>query len=506
MRHHALASVMLLAVSTSGFAQCAASGLSLSYQGERLGDPFAIKLIGTPGAPGLLGVDLASGPVVTSVGTVCLGLTPALQLLPFTVAPTGQATFAGVLPASSAFIGLSPFLQAGAIDPSQPGGIGLSNGANPTLRSPRIYFYDRGSEVSGIPGAWCAYDALTDAVTTQAYTLPYAIRDAIVVPSLGWVAFLVANQSLYAAIHCFDANTGVPTLTIPLAAGAAPHKLGVSGDTLYVLRAGPAGIDSYSLPSAIPGFSTTLSIFGAPQDVVIPPGSSTAYLLKGGAYIYRVDLATGAQLPTIPLFNLNPPNEWLLVGHMIYLKWTFHTFLFGGGPGLQALDTTTNLTLYPTPLAMPFTGTGQKFRYGPGQFGNALFMQVTNPGGMLLAQIDPATLTPFNLLGPFGGPSEMVASAGGTEWLLTCDWPVGPFNPCSPMLRALHVPSMAITTNLSLPVTPQLLFSLPSATLRKAYFVYGGNQLVAFNTDPLHFTFNPVTLPVSSGQLRFLID
>ena len=50
-----------------------------------LGDPFSLTIYGTPGVSGLLGVDTSGGPVQTSIGTVCLGITSNLQLIPFTL-------------------------------------------------------------------------------------------------------------------------------------------------------------------------------------------------------------------------------------------------------------------------------------------------------------------------------------------------------------------------------------------------------------------------------------
>src|SRR5262249_30260548 len=78
---------------------CPASGLTLTMTGGRLGDPYMVSLSGTPGVSGLFGYDLSAGPVtVPPVGTICLGLTPALQVIPFALGPAGNAEFGGVLP------------------------------------------------------------------------------------------------------------------------------------------------------------------------------------------------------------------------------------------------------------------------------------------------------------------------------------------------------------------------------------------------------------------------
>ena len=64
----------LAAVPAFGQALCNRSGLTLTTTPPRLGDPYAITLSGSPNVPGVLGFDLAPGPVTTPFGTVCLGL------------------------------------------------------------------------------------------------------------------------------------------------------------------------------------------------------------------------------------------------------------------------------------------------------------------------------------------------------------------------------------------------------------------------------------------------
>ena len=73
-----------LLLASHGIAQvtCSAQGLTLAITPPRLGDPYALTVSGSPNAPGLIGFDLAPGPVVTPFGTVCLGLTPAFQYAP----------------------------------------------------------------------------------------------------------------------------------------------------------------------------------------------------------------------------------------------------------------------------------------------------------------------------------------------------------------------------------------------------------------------------------------
>ena len=80
---------------------CPGNGaLTLATTGGRLGDPFSLTLSGTPNVSGLLGFDLAGGPVITALGNVCFGLSPALQLQSFTLDPAGGFGIAGLVPPS----------------------------------------------------------------------------------------------------------------------------------------------------------------------------------------------------------------------------------------------------------------------------------------------------------------------------------------------------------------------------------------------------------------------
>src|SRR6185503_12753520 len=126
MTRHAVAIVLASAVSTIGFGQCSANGLTLSYHGERLGDPFSLTLSGTPGVSGLLGVDLVPGSS-PPVGNVCLGLSSSMQLIFFSLDSAGQFAATDLLPANPTLVGLSVFLQAAAFDATQPSGTAVSN-------------------------------------------------------------------------------------------------------------------------------------------------------------------------------------------------------------------------------------------------------------------------------------------------------------------------------------------------------------------------------------------
>ena len=91
----ALAPVLL------GQGLCPPSGLLLTTTGGRLGDPFSLGLSGTPLVSGLLAFDVAGGPVGTPIGTLCIGLTPATQLLPFALPASGTFSISGTAPTTT---------------------------------------------------------------------------------------------------------------------------------------------------------------------------------------------------------------------------------------------------------------------------------------------------------------------------------------------------------------------------------------------------------------------
>lgn len=478
------------ALSATGLAQCnSPNGLALTYQGSRLGDPFSLNLAGTPNVAGLLGVDVSPGPVLTPIGTVCLGLSPALQLTPFTLNGAGQFSLAGTLPLQPSLNGLSLYLQAGAVDPTQPGGTALSNGRGATFRAPRLFFVSYGTE-SAIqpfaPGVWCTYDPITDSSILGPVTLPGAVRDAVFVPSLGWLVFLCNNPATGASIDCYDAATGAPALSIPLVSGSGPYRLGLVGTTLYLLKsAPPGGIDSYALPTGTPGISVSLSPPTSAYEMIIEPVSRTAYVHSanssaGPKQIYVVNLVTGVQLPSIPGPSLNNPDEWLIVGTTLYLKWQLYNF-FPAETAIQRIDTTTNVAFGP-PVVLPGSGNGHALRYGPGSYGNTLFMTCANYFPPLI-EIHPQTLLPVNHVpGSLSYTAEMLLSSGGTEWLMVVCTSLPSF--CTTAkLASLRVPSMTMTTLSALPLFP-VMGAVRNASLHKAVTIYPNSQVNPFATDP----------------------
>jgi hypothetical protein len=512
MRNLIGAVLLGIAIPVVGFAQCAANGLTLVEQGNRLGDWFSVSLTGTPGVPGLLGVDIAAGPLTSPIGTLCIGQSSALQLLPFTLDPAGHYLLTGILPPSPALNGTAVYLQAAAIDPAQPNGSALSNGRTLTLRPPRVYFIQPGNPsplFPIVPGSWCAYDLLTDSVLYGPVPLAFPVRDVVAIPSLDWIAFTGGFGNGADYIQCFDANTGLPTLSILPAPGSFPNKLAVIGKTLYVMRSGtPPGLDAYALPSGATVFSTNLVGTASPQKMILAPDAGVAYLHSDSVQplvpaIHVVNLTTGLQLPSIPLNDPHNPTEWLVQGNTLYLMWQVGAGQLFGSPALQSIDTTTQLPLQPAPVFLPWSGVGSKLRYGPGQFGNCLFLTVPQAQPSLI-QVNPVTLAPINQVqGSFGWLTDMVLSPGGTEWLMVgCPYP--PFG-CSPSLSAMQVPSMTVSPLGPVPVSPfsQPLFSIPSTTLRRAFIASPG-FMAPFSTDPA--TPPVMSIPIPFPNARVLID
>ena len=113
MTRSVLASALASAVlASAALSQCPSQGVTLSMTGHRLGDPAVLQIAELHFAPGLLGIDTASGPTMTSIGPICLGLTSALHITPFTFDATGHFQIAGTLPADPGFSGLALFMQA----------------------------------------------------------------------------------------------------------------------------------------------------------------------------------------------------------------------------------------------------------------------------------------------------------------------------------------------------------------------------------------------------------
>jgi hypothetical protein len=520
----ACALVLFLSVGLQAAAQspCGPSGLSLMTVGGRLGDPFSLTLSGSPSVSGLLGFDLAPGPVATPIGSICLGLSPALQTLPFTVSAAGSAVIAGLVPPNLALAGLGMYAQAAAIDATQPGGFAVSNGVHPVLRPPRLFFFAIGSAT----GAGVAYDALTDSFG-PVMPLPSSVKTAVAVPALGWIAMLLGNGSLLA----FDAATGAVTLNQPFTTNpTAAHLLSAAGTTLVVTESASAGspaaqaiVKTFSLPSGAPGPTTPLPIVGWVQAILTPPGTGTAYLVVSLpppqppgfsilTTIVPVTLSSGAPQPSIALGTGADLVHGVLVQNGILYFLTAPQW--GGTMGLNAIDTSLNAAFFTNPVPLPFGGPSFGFpvliNYGPGTLGPTLF--VFDSLTSTLLQLSPQTLSSFAPSIPLpSGILDMRLSNGGSEWLLfSC--PNCFAGGCSggPCLPAPTLLSLNAATHLLSPVGPLPgngiggIQVLPSATLNKAFWI--GNGVVApITTDPATTVGSAVLSPFGTQTAALLV-
>jgi hypothetical protein len=496
--------------------QCSTpNGLLLSFNGERIGDPFALNLNGSPGVSGLIGLDDTAGPVSTPIGTVCLGLTPNLQFLPFTLDGFGTYSLGGVIPPLGGLIGVTVHTQAAAADPAVPGGFALSNGRAINLRPPRVFFIAPGypSPFGTVNGSWCSYDAFGNTVTSGANPLPHSVQDAIMIPSLGWLAILLSNGTLM----CFDAATNAPTLTLPiLTTPGYPIRIAVEGTTLYVLYHGtepspfsggsPGALRSYSLPTGAPGFTLNLASGENPDEILIRQGTGLGFL-RAGTSVVPVNLVSGTAFPTIALGGASGPiTEWTLPGNILYtLMPGSGTNPFGGGgapPLVDAIDTSSLVALYPAPVVVPIApNTATMMRYGPGPGINMLWIYVPGQNPPLIG-LNPATLIPVTGASIGHGITEMELSAGGLQWLLLCNSGAGP---CT-SLQVLDPATLGVATVTPLVPPIELLVPIPSFTIRQAFTVFNDHMVLPFPTDLAGPPTTTVSLPVSSPAMRVVVD
>jgi hypothetical protein len=497
MRIRAVVVTLLLAA--SAWAQCPPQGMGLQIAGGRLGDHFALSLTGSPQAPGLLGLDLAGGPVFTPFGAFCLGFTPALQLQPFTLNASGSFVLTGTTPADPGFEGLTIFAQAAAADATQPGGIAKSNGATVSPHAPHLYLIEPVSFPSG-PGSFYKQDVLTG---VGGFTSLNAIVSGHVgVPELGWLILVMTDDTIVA----FDGATGVNTLnlTLPAAVGAygwanyyvTGSQPIVESNVLLTIDVGTTtaagSLRAYSLPSG-----SLLWIAPVPPGTagfVVPRGAGKAYAY-GGATLLPVDLATGAASPAITLGPASSPISKTAVTNGI-----IHCVLgvSAASQSLTAYDTATQTAL---PAAVPVPGGIADILVGPGSAGASVFVVAT--GFATLSQRAPFTCTPTAppITLP-AGYQTMAPTAGGTEWLIVSSGGGG-------TLSTMNAATLGINPVASIPFPLQpLLGVVPSAIVRKAFLAssVANSSFVTINTDPTTPPSAPTPLTWTPLSLRMAID
>jgi hypothetical protein len=226
--------------------------------------------------------------------------------------------------------------------------------------------------------------------------------------------------------------------------------------------------------------------------------------LRAGTAVIPVDIVNGVPLTTIDMGGASGPiADWTWNNGFLYVM------MPGAGagpfsgplpPSVNVIDTTAQMSLFPTPVGLGVSGPASLMRFGPGTTGPSLFVMV--PGAALLMQLNPASLVATVTIPISTGLTEMELSPGGTEWLLLCN-----SGPCgAPLLETMNPSTLSINPVTQLIAPIQLLVSLPSTTLRKCYVVHNNDTVVPFATDPAAVSFLTSQLPISSGNLRVDID
>jgi hypothetical protein len=473
-------------------------GLGISVTSTRLGDATTLAIGGTPFVSGLLGYDLAGGPTVTPFGTFCLGLSPALQTSPFTLDALGSYTLASILPATPAWAGLTAFLQAAAADPSQPGGLAISNGVRATLRPPKMYF--RSSFLTE-PSGWCSYDAVTD-TAGPFVPLPWLMTHMIRLPDLGWVAVLMYNQfQNVGTVLAFDDLTGAPVFTLALPNQEPfPCQLGVEGTTLFVHYLGnpglPGALKSFALPSG--SLLASISIPYGFDQLDVLHGTGTAYLRANYPQptILPVDVVNGALFPPILLGVSNGH----VLGGLLYNGIYYCTLGTNMGaplppPALARVNTATHTLVGPHLNLAPTLAGSMGLLLGPGTAGPAaLYLVSSLTGNLQRYDLSTQALTAPVAVGV--GTWDFDVSPGSSEILLLAN--TGPFV-AAPILQRFDLATSAVLPVGPLPNTVHDLTVIPSTTLRKAYLVANGNQVIPLQTDPAVLGTTTVTLPMTNA-------
>ena len=132
----ARATALCVALVTS---PCAASELTIDGVQDAqvpFGGAALVELVGGPGLPAFVFFDASPGPIPFGDEEIPLGLTPALtQLVAGTSDGAGSLTATAFLPANPSLVGAVVYMAGALIDPLDPNGLDLSNGASLTVTS-----------------------------------------------------------------------------------------------------------------------------------------------------------------------------------------------------------------------------------------------------------------------------------------------------------------------------------------------------------------------------------
>jgi hypothetical protein len=515
MQSHTFAlavATLALTVAATAQAPCPARGMTLAVHGGRLGDQFSVDMTGSPSAIGFLGLDLAPGPTVTPIGTVCLGLTPAVSTQLFQFDAAGAASFVRQLPPVAAFEGITIDFGGVAIDASQPGGFALSNGGAFTTRQPRMFFVAPGSSTpfGTTPGSVAALNMINETVPfSQALTT--SVRDAVFVRERGWLVMLLGNGSLLG----LDGSTGATVLNVTLSgtpASAARIAAAPGGDQLLMITTGtapspfgggtPGALHVVSLPTGAVTASVALAA-GNPDALIVAPGTTLAYLRLANG-IAPIDWQAAAALPTVALpVAFGGLVDWQIANGMLYV---LHSGTapgpFGGTSQPAALTgivigPQTVLFTNPLTMAVPVS----MLRAGPGTTGPSVYVYGSTAG--TLAEFQQFTGTPTTTVALGSGIAAMELSTFGSEWLLLCTG-----GGCGgPALRSMIAFTNIVATVGPVPATVQSVVAVsPSTGYSKACLVFGSNTAAPFLTDLATGTFGSTPLPFSSSVFTVVSD
>lgn len=507
---------MLLIASMIGTisAQCGLGGAlgvpQISVSNDTLGNVAELRIDNAlPGAPWVWLADYSFGPSLFNFGTLCTSPAP-LILVDAVSGPTPPINAFGVgtaplfLPPSLApFAGIPFAMQAVVVDGSAPGFLAISQSLAYSVRSPHLYLFSPGIANpfgSSTPGAISGRNILTGQ-TVFTTTLPGLATQFTRFG--GSRTILALMQS--GAILGYDDTTGANLLTTtPATTLTNPVRIqpAFGGSTFLVLYGGvnpsPFGAGSPGgllLLDATGSILTSLTLpSGNPTDMILQPGSTTAFV-RAGTSVIACDYITGAIQPPVALGSLGTINDWAVDANRIYLlAGGTSPSPFGGGTpgGINAIDIATNALVSPVATALPGTGQWTKLRLGSGPSGTGpSTLYALNPTTGLVQTLDAASLTLLSSVAVPTQTTQIEVSPGGTEWILvrsgTAPSPFG--GGTTGQLITMDVATLALTTVGALPVGQQTnLAVLASDTLRQAFVVTGGTTVSTLTTDPTAIT------------------
>ncbi len=183
-----------------------------------IGGEFDVMLTAPGGWVVNIIVSLSGGPTPSAVGELCLGV-PFLLVVPIVMPPSGQLEFTVPVPCRPLLIDKTEWLQFIAVDPTDPGNIGVSNGVSMTgvdgpctdaceeILGGRVWNDHDANGVAdlgepGVPGvlveAYDAADVLVDMTLTDGdgqYQFTGIQTDALRLEFSGWPSWLTVGPA-----------------------------------------------------------------------------------------------------------------------------------------------------------------------------------------------------------------------------------------------------------------------------------------------------------------------